>query len=112
MKVSEALLTVVEVAARLKCHPHTVRRWIWDRKMRAVKVGDLVRVPEQELAKFIRPASEKPARRESRQPRKGAKALVATMRKLRTKIDPTDVELMERMIAEAEQLADWSSPLG
>ena len=105
-----ALLTVDEVANRLKCHPHTVRRWIWGRKLSAVKVGDLVRVPQQELAKLVQPArrTTKP-RKKARQ--KGATALIATIRKLRRKIQTSDVEEMERLIAQAQEPADWSDPL-
>lgn len=107
-----ALLTVDEVADRLKCHPHTVRRWIWGRKLSAVKVGDLVRVLEEELARFIQPARRsKPKRKKGRPSKKGALALIKTMRKLRGKVRPSDVEEMERLIAEAQQPADWSDPL-
>jgi excisionase family DNA binding protein len=107
--MNDTLLTVAEVAARLKCHPHTIRRWIWDRKLRAVKVGDLVRVSEQEVMRFIKPVAVKKNPRPSR---RGSLALIATMRKLKKKVNPADVKLMERMISEAEQPADWSNPLG
>jgi excisionase family DNA binding protein len=107
--MSDTLLTVAEVAARLKCHPHTIRRWIWDRKLRAVKAGDLVRVSEKEVMRFVKPLSVKKKHRASR---KGSLALIAAMRKLKKKVNPADVKLMERMISEAEQAADWSNPLG
>jgi excisionase family DNA binding protein len=107
--MNDTLLTVAEVAARLKCHPHTIRRWIWDRKLRAVKAGDLVRISEKEVMRFVKPISVK---KNSRRSRKGSLALIATMRKLRNKVKPADVKLMERMISEAEQPADWSNPLG
>src|SRR5262245_11183688 len=107
--MNDTLLTVAEVAARLKCHPHTIRRWIWDRKLRAVKAGDLVRVSEREVMRFIKPVT---VQKKSRASRKGSLALIAIMRKLKKKVKPTDVKLMERMISEAEQPADWSNPIG
>jgi excisionase family DNA binding protein len=103
----ESLLTVAEVAARLKCHPHTVRRWIWSRRLSAVKVGDMVRVREQDVARWVVPA-QNPERRERK---RGARALLATIRRLKSALDPKDVELMERRIREGERSPDWSDPL-
>jgi len=104
--VSDVLLTVAEVAARLKCHPHTVRRWIWSNKLKAVKVGDLVRVPEEEVARFVTPA------RSDASPHKStAKALLSTMKRLSKVVNPADVAQIEKFIGEAEQPADWSNPL-
>ena len=37
--VDEELLTVDEVARRLKLHPETVRRWIRAGKLRAISLG-------------------------------------------------------------------------
>jgi excisionase family DNA binding protein len=107
------LLTVSEVAKRLKCHQHTVRRWIWDGKLAAVKVGDLVRVPATELEGFLKPArARKPAGASTNQARsKGVAALLATIRRLRRTIKPSDVEEMERRMAEGEQPAEWANPL-
>lgn len=104
--MGDTMLTVAEVAARLKCHPHTVRRWIWSRKLKAVKVGDLVRVPEDEVARFVTPAGAEVTPR----PR-GARALLSTMERLRKAIEPVDVEQVELYIREAEQPADWSNPV-
>lgn len=105
------LLTVTEVASRLKCHPHTVRRWIWGRRLRAVKIGDLVRVPEQEVARLMKPAISKKAPRGIHYARKGVRALIETMITLRAKVPSRDVQQMERMIAAAQRSADWSNPL-
>lgn len=102
------LLTVDEVAARLKCHPHTVRRWIWAHKMNAVKVGDLVRVPDEELTRFMVPQGPRPRDSE----RRGAAALAAFVRRLRKSPDVTLAGELERVMAEGEQEADWSPPLG
>jgi len=46
-------LTVREVAERLRLHPITVRRHIKAGLIRAVRIGRAVRVPEEELARFI-----------------------------------------------------------
>jgi excisionase family DNA binding protein len=43
------LLTVAEVAERLRIHPMTVRRHIKSGKLRATRVGRSVRVPEESL---------------------------------------------------------------
>lgn len=53
---SEQLLTVPEVALRLRVHPETIRRWLRTQKLRGFRVGEDRagwRVPEAELAKFI-----------------------------------------------------------
>src|SRR2546428_4261533 len=86
--MKDTFLTVAEAAALVRCHPHTIRRWIWSRKLRAVKVGDLVRVPEQELARLVRPTDGR--RKQRGRSRKGATALIATMRRLRRSVNPAD----------------------
>lgn len=102
------LLTVAEVASRLRCHPHTIRRWIWSGKLQAAKVGDLVRIPEEEVERMAQ------AKRHSRPASDHAvgtpQALLATMRRMRGRVKPEDVAEMERLIAEAETPADWSDP--
>ena len=50
----DALLTVEEVAARLRVHPETIRRWLRAGQMRGVRVGGRrsgwrVRVTEVDL---------------------------------------------------------------
>lgn len=105
---SEALLTVDEVAARLRCHAHTVRRWIWSGKLSAVKVGDLVRVPESALAHLLRPATPVGKGASSR----GVAALLATIEDLRGEVDSADVEILEGLLSASEGPADWADPLG
>jgi excisionase family DNA binding protein len=97
------LLTVVEVAEKLKCHPHTVRRWIWSHKLRAVKVGDLVRVSEAEVERFLRPSEA--------QSKHGAGGLLQVMRELQASVDPEAVREMEALIQAGTKAADWSDPL-
>jgi excisionase family DNA binding protein len=50
-----AFLTVREVASRLRLHEMTVRRHIREGRMRAVRVGRRIRIPEDELGDFVRP---------------------------------------------------------
>lgn len=47
------LLTVNEVAAILRLSPFTIRRWIKEQKLRAVKVGSVWRVYKVDLEKFL-----------------------------------------------------------
>ena len=49
--------TIDEVATHLKIKPVTVRLWITQGKIKAFKLGDLVRVREDELQEFIVGAS-------------------------------------------------------
>ena len=102
------LLTVDEVAERLKCHPHTVRRWIWSGKLGHVKVGGLVRVPEEEVRLLLK-EGERPAGGDNR--RAGVAALRAAMQTLRGNVTSEDVEDLTRKILEGEQPAEWSSPV-
>ena len=108
---SKNLLTVAEVASRLKCHPHTVRRWIWAGKLQAVKVGEMVRIAEEEIDRLIKPADELSPAEKNLEHRPGVSALLSTMRLLRRELDAADVALLESKIAEGEQPAEWSSPV-
>jgi excisionase family DNA binding protein len=47
------LITVAEAADRLAAHTNTVRRAIWDSKLRAVRLGRAIRISETDLAAFI-----------------------------------------------------------
>ena len=112
------LLTVYEAAQRLKCHPHTVRRWIWSGRLGAVKVGDLVRVPEPELAKVVAPVTnETQTQTRTRPTRKhkprGAAGLLASMKRWEKSkvLKREDFELFERLMAEGEQPPEGSDPL-
>ena len=50
----DRLLTVPEVAERLRVHPITVRRHIKAGRLRAVRVGRAVRVRESDLEAYLR----------------------------------------------------------
>lgn len=98
-----ALLTVNEVARRLKCHPHTIRRWIWSGRLRAVKVGSLVRVPREEMDRFLNAGRERGGG--------SVEALRKTMRSLRAAVDPSDIDLLKLKIEEGRQAAEWTPPV-
>ena len=90
MSRSSEMLTVAEVASRLKCHPHTIRRWIWAGRLRAVKIGSMTRVPEEEVERLVKPTSDKSLELDSEMPRKGPIALLETMRALREEVEEGD----------------------
>jgi len=48
------MLTVREVAKRVHKNPETVRRWIWDGKLKASKLGNQLFIEEGELSKVNR----------------------------------------------------------
>jgi len=57
----QRLLTVREVAERLRSSPETVRRWLRQGKLRGFRPGGTklgYRVPESELQRFLRNAGE------------------------------------------------------
>jgi excisionase family DNA binding protein len=57
----QRLLTVREVAERLRSSPETVRRWLRQGKLRGFRPGGTIlgyRVPEGELQRFLRTAGE------------------------------------------------------
>lgn len=45
-------LTVEEVANYFSTKPKTVRKWLYERKLRYYKVGGLVRIHKNDLGKF------------------------------------------------------------
>lgn len=49
---TDSLLAVCDVAKQCQVAERTVRRWISDKKLRAVKLGHLVRVWQSDLDKF------------------------------------------------------------
>ena len=51
------LLSVKQVAFILKVHPLTIRRYINDKRLKAVKVGGNVRIEESELQNFHKDAA-------------------------------------------------------
>ena len=58
--MSDELLTVAQVAARLKVNPETVRRWLRAGQLRGILLGDRAgwRISESELATFLQQGPE------------------------------------------------------
>lgn len=48
-------LKVKEAAAILGVSSRTIRRWIRDHKLHAVRINNLVRIPKESIAQLIRP---------------------------------------------------------
>ena len=53
LNVVDVIYTIEETAEILKIKPRTVRQWITDGKLKSFKIGDLVRVHEDDLQEFI-----------------------------------------------------------
>lgn len=47
------MLTIDDIAQRLKVHPQTVYRWIYAGKLKAVKISGIVRITEEAYENFI-----------------------------------------------------------
>jgi len=62
MKEEETLLTLEEVAVRLKTKPRFARRLVDERRIRFTYVGRFVRVPESALREFIAAGMVEPVR--------------------------------------------------
>jgi excisionase family DNA binding protein len=53
--LSDELLTVEQVAAELQLHPDTVRRYIREKKLRAVRLSSTnMRIRRSELDRFLK----------------------------------------------------------
>ena len=51
--VEYELLTVEEVATKLRLRPSAVRRWLLERRLVSVHIGRLVRIPATEIDRII-----------------------------------------------------------
>ncbi len=57
--MADELLTIDEVAAELKLHPDTIRRYIREGKLKPTRVGGTaIRIRRSELDRFIREGEE------------------------------------------------------
>lgn len=57
--LADELLTIDEVAAELKLHPDTIRRYIRQNKLRVTRLGGTaVRIRRSELERFIHEGEE------------------------------------------------------
>ncbi|HNX17560.1 MAG TPA: helix-turn-helix domain-containing protein [Methanoregula sp.] len=58
LNVVTPIYTIEEAAGILKIKPRTVRQWITDGKLKSFKLGDLIRIHEDDLQEFIDRARE------------------------------------------------------
>ncbi|HLZ70446.1 MAG TPA: helix-turn-helix domain-containing protein [Dehalococcoidia bacterium] len=59
----EPLLTIPEVAQRLRLNPETVRRWLHDGRMRGYRIGSTRagwRIPESEIRRVLTEGTTRP----------------------------------------------------
>jgi excisionase family DNA binding protein len=59
------MLTVNEVATRLRVSPESVRRWARQGRLRAVKVGRQLRIPPTEVERILSAGLDSPWRAEA-----------------------------------------------
>src|SRR3990172_6310905 len=95
------LLTVSEVAERLRLHEMTVRRHIRSGRLRSVRAGRNIRVREEDVNEFLCPAT--PERDMSPEELKAWRARELTPEELRRRWEA---------LAEMEKLRGKSKPLG
>jgi putative molybdopterin biosynthesis protein len=53
--MDEKMYTVQEIAKHFRISRQSVYDWIKDGKLRAIRIGERVRVPESALREFVRP---------------------------------------------------------
>jgi excisionase family DNA binding protein len=53
--MDETMYTVMEIAKHFRVSRQAVYDWIKEGKLRAIRIGERVRVPESALREFIRP---------------------------------------------------------
>jgi len=54
MRATVTMYTVKEIAKELRVTERTVRRWVHDGKLKALKVQGILRVEPQEYQRFLR----------------------------------------------------------
>ena len=54
----EELLTVREVANRLKVNVMTIYRRIWNGQIKSIKIGRLIRIPAKEVERILKKENE------------------------------------------------------
>ena len=105
MKVTTTteLLTVQEAAAMLKVNPITVRRFIAQGRLAAVRVGRRVRVSKEAVEQFVTPVRPRPAKPAKRAPAGRALTREDPLWKLvgsATSAEPTDSSRKYEYLAE------------
>jgi excisionase family DNA binding protein len=70
--MEDELLTVADVARRLKVHPETVRRWLRTGTLRGVKISDQTgyRIRASEVERLLLGAQQSPLPDDQKRPRR------------------------------------------
>jgi excisionase family DNA binding protein len=122
------LLTIAEVAERLRLHEMTVRRHIREGRLRAVRAGRRIRVREEDVDDFIQPDGERTGRVGTMTPKelrdyisrppsagelKRRRQLGRRMRAVRRRGRPLDVpaDVLIRVARRADELYDGRKSL-
>src|SRR3990172_4189245 len=110
MTTTDTLLTVAEVARRLRLSEVTVRRHIRAGSLKAVRVGRGIRVREEDLDTFIQPATPKGYRLPYRWPPtpddiERRRKIIEEMLATRAKMKPLGISTAE-LIREARRERD------
>lgn len=58
--MAETFLTVKQAASRLQIAPYTLREWIKQKKIRAIKIGRAWRIPESTFDEIVARAERQP----------------------------------------------------
>lgn len=108
----DRLLTVAEVAERLRVHPITVRRHIKSGRLQAVRVGRSVRVRASDVQALLKPAMASdvraayraaPVTEEERERRRG---IFREMQERRARMKPLGMTTAE-LVRLARSARDW-----
>ena len=107
----DRLLTVQEVAERLRVHPITVRRYIKFGGLQAVRIGRSVRVRPSDLEAFLQPEIAPGIRLPYRWPPtpeeiEGRRKMVQEMRRRRAKMKPLGISTAE-LVRQARAAREW-----
>lgn len=120
-RTEDRLLTVAEVAERLRVHPITVRRHIKSGRLRAVRVGRSVRVRESDVEALLKPAMASDVRAPyqpalvTEEEKERRRKIVEEMRRRRAKMKPLGIstaELIREGRGELERRAERHLGMG
>jgi len=102
----ERLLTVAEVAERLRVHPITVRRLIKAGRLRALTIGRSVRVREVDVDAFARPVERRELPRPAPEELERRRAAARALRAAREATGPIGFSTLELVRASRRELEE------